>query len=500
MWYRRSLQNFIRDRRGSVSMMTGLIIPALATGVMASVEFNSIIAAQTKMQNRADSVALFAATKDSLLDPDASQDLQEMSRIRILEAVQESGIDVENVHTDFSYDATRDRVVGEVTYTPRPIFLGSYFLPDTMKVVTEAAPLKPQQLEISLVLDLSGSMNWSPTSDAAVEAAEGSRRIDALRAGVNTLIDELDGEENVDAKYAIVPYASSVDLTNLAAHAPFGMSAFYENAAGGSLPDICPREDFQGDVPAECLGTGNNNTQDPAGSSQTGLWAAERYVANNNGEFTLSLTPPTLDNKVPVVTQGNRFDACHPSYVNTFGSQCIEAARNIHGDYYVEKNYFRTRDGVLGLTGSAQAARDYLNRLEADGGTAGHLGTIWGLYALTPGWSPVFQHPLGPPKAFDDAESHKIMVVMTDGDFTSTQDTDLSSEDAYAYFQAACTLAREQGVEIYTVGLRASENTDTQLTECAGSAVRYYPVSNREALIRAFERISDSATQVRLSG
>ncbi len=498
-----NLQKFVRDRRGSVSMMTGLIIPVLATGVMVSVEFNNMVAAEAKMQNRADAVALFAANKDSLLDPNAAQDLQDMARERMLVTVRDSGINVDNVQTDFTFDATRKRIVGEVTFSPRATFVGSYFLPERMSVETEAAPLLPENLEISLVLDLSGSMNLpvvtpDPDSDESPDEASASR-IEALRAGVHTLIDELDAQENVNAKYAVVPYASSVDLTNLAVYAPFGASAFYQNVYGGNLPEICARENFGGNVPSDCLGTGNNNTQDPRGSSQTGLWAAERYVSQDNSGFTLSLTPPTNE-KVPVITQRGRADWCDNSYIAAFGSLCIEVSTSIHGSPVLEKNHYSTRDGVLGLTASAQAAKDYVDDLSPEGGTAGHLGTIWGLYALTPSWAQVFQHPSGAPRSFNDPESHKIMVIMTDGEFTVTQDPNISVDGAYAYFQAACELAREQGVEIYAVGLRASQITDEELTECAGSAVRYFGVDDRAALIRAFEQISDSATQVRLSG
>jgi len=498
MGFRETLKQFTGDSHGGMATMIGLIAPVVATGVMASVEFNNVVATKDKIQNRLDAAALFAANTPTFLTSDAQQDLQISARNRVVEAVASSGINVSDVETDFVYDKSRDRIVGQVTFTPKPLFLGSFFLPDTITVSTEAAPLKPQNVEIALVLDLSGSMNWETTSND--EAPVGSRRVDALRDGVDALFNELEGKDTVDATYAIVPYATSVDLTNLAAQVPAGhsASAYFQNAAGGNLPTVCARQDFGGNVPSQCLGTGNNGTEDPNGSSQTGLWASERFVAHNGNNFLLSLNTPNVS-RVPVVTQGDRFDACDDSHVDTFGSRCVEAAEDIHGDVYAEKDYFNTRSGVLGLTSDVEDARDYLDSLEAAGGTAGHLGAIWGLYALTPTWAGVFDHPAGAPKSFDDRESHKIMVVMTDGDFTSTQNTSLDNDDAYDYFQAACALARQSGVEIYAVGFRSSERTDTELTECAGNSIRYYSVDNRAALIRAFKSISDSATHVRLS-
>jgi len=456
-----TLRGFSRDKRGSVAMMTGMMIPVLATGVMASVEYNSIVAAKTKMQNRADAAALFAANRNELLEEDSADDLQASTQELIQKAVEQSGIRVKDVASNYVYDAERERVVGEVTFTPKMQFLGSYFLPETITVVTEASPLIPKRVEISLVLDLSGSMNINiPDPSGAT-----STRIDALRDGVETLITELEGQDTIDANFAVIPYASSVDLTGIASN---------------------------------CLGTGNNATGDPLGSSQTGIWAAERYISQVDSTFSLSLAPPTAS-KVPVVTQGVRKDYCGNFIMNAFGRYCIEAAQDIHGTWYEERGAYSTRSGVLSMTSETDDVRDYMEGLVAQGNTAGHLGTAWGLYALTPEWGNVFNHPSGYPASFDDDKAQKIMVVMTDGEFTQTQDTNISDDQAYGYFQAACALAREQGIEIYAVGFLASELTDEQLTQCAGTPVRYYSVENRDDLISAFKKISDSATQVRLS-
>ena len=494
------IKRFIRDGRGSVTMMGGLIFPVLATGIMASVEFNALQADKSKVQSQIDSTALAAANNEAFLNADGSDDLQAATRELMLEAIAASGLDLNNVTTSFVYDAVRDRIVGEVRYSPKAKFLGSFFLPDIVLVTTESAPLTPKEVEISLVLDVSGSMNYSTVSNDVAPA--GSRRIDALRDGVSALIDALDEEENIEAKYAVVPYAASVDLTNLAVSNGWLANSYYSNITGDGLPDLCVRQTFANGVPATCLGTGDNNTKDPSGSSQTGLWAAERYVSKVNDVFNLSLAAPSVLNPVPVVTQGTRKDYCDFSYIAAFGSFCIEGAVNpVNGQIVLEKNRFSTRSGLLSMTEEVDDVQEFMDDLEANGGTAGHIGTVWGLYALTPAWGSVFNHPAGQPASFDDPDSNKIMIVMTDGDFTVSQDPDITAEDeTYDYFQATCALAREQGIEIYTVGLRASQNTNEQLTECAGSSTRYYSVNNRNQLIRAFERIADSATQVRISG
>jgi len=233
------VKHFNSENSGSISIMGSFLIPVVALSVMASVEFSILTTTKQKIQRKLDAVALSAVSNHDLLDSGASDDLQEKARAMVLGSIQRTHESVEDVVTNFTYDASRDLIVGEVTFSPKPNFFGAYFLPETIRVSTEAAPLRPFNVEISLALDLSGSMNFSPSSDSGEDAAPGSRRVDALREGVYALVNSLDGDENIDAKYAVVPYATSVDLTNVAASMGNQTGSFFVNAAGGNLPNVC---------------------------------------------------------------------------------------------------------------------------------------------------------------------------------------------------------------------------------------------------------------------
>ena len=181
---------FRRDPRGGVAIMAGLTVGLIGTGVIAAVDISDMNVTKQKMQDRLDSAVLFATLHDEFRDPKFGTELQDAGHAFVTSALKNSGIRAENVTTKFTYDAENDRIIGEINFTPPAIFVGSIVAPRGMTVRAAAAPADPTKMEIALVLDISGSMNWSITSN--VEAPTGSRRIDALRDGVETLVSALD--------------------------------------------------------------------------------------------------------------------------------------------------------------------------------------------------------------------------------------------------------------------------------------------------------------------
>jgi hypothetical protein len=99
--------------------------------------------------------------------------------------------------------------------------------------------------------------------------------------------------------------------------------------------------------------------------------------------------------------------------------------------------------GVMPMTKDVQAVRDYVEDFTPAGGTAGHIGAAWGLYALTPAWNNTFDHPAGKPQSFDET-TEKYLVIMTDGEFNSQKDPNMDDDEMYKYFQSVCGKARQR--------------------------------------------------------
>ena len=494
------LTKFSAEKYGGVALMGGLTIGLVATSVIAAVDITDMQTTKQKMQNRVDAAVLFATLQDKYREPGTEQELQDVARGYLIDSVRTTGVRAKDIKTDFIYDAARDRIVGKVNFTPPAIFIGSVIAPRGLVVSAEAAPLTPTKMEVALVLDISGSMNWAISSD--IDAPVGSRRIDALRDGVETLVTALVETPKLEAKMSVIPYATSVDVGGLIAERGGSATTYFRTLDGSDLPEVCNRTG--GNAYGLCGEIDRDDDDDTGGTADSvsdpspiGAWGAERYVAKVGSNFTLNLAKPLGSGRIPVMTQPNRETYCDDSYVATYGERCVEFV-TIDGDFYAEKDYFAPRSGIQPMTDDLDDITSFMGTLQGEGGTAGHIGTAWGLYSLSEDWHDVFDHPAGKPSKFE-GETQKVMIVMTDGDFTMTHDENMTVAETYDYFQSVCDLARANGVLIYTVGLRASTLTDQQLTECAASADRYYPADSREQLVKAFEKIAEQAAQVRLS-
>ncbi len=125
---------------------------------------------------------------------------------------------------------------------------------------------------------------------------------------------------------------------------------------------------------------------------------------------------------------------------------------------------------------------DYINKLNAEGGTASG-GAMKTAYEKLGKASEDKAH-----KKKNGQVPTKYLVFMTDGDNNSTSD-DTSTK-------ATCTAAKEDGMEIYTVAFMAPSRGQNLLKECASSASHYFEAKNMAALVAAFKVIGERTSAV----
>ncbi len=123
-----------------------------------------------------------------------------------------------------------------------------------------------------------------------------------------------------------------------------------------------------------------------------------------------------------------------------------------------------------------------MNDLEAEGGTAGHLGVAWGWYSISPSWSEIWP-TTSQPQEFDTIGRLKAVIVMTDGEFNyhynnSYQAVNEPSSNSptagngTSASQAAqlCENIKDVGVEVFAVGVELkSDDAREMLEDCASS-------------------------------
>jgi hypothetical protein len=150
----------------------------------------------------------------------------------------------------------------------------------------------------------------------------------------------------------------------------------------------------------------------------------------------------------------------------------------------------------LPLTDSRTALKTYINSLYPSGGTAGHIGIAWGWYSIAPGWNSVWpadSAPLG----YEEPDSAKAMIVMTDGEFNTNYNS--GEGNSFAQAQKLCDNIKEEGVRIYTVAFQAPKAGQDILEYCASGTEFAFKAESANELKDAYSKIAQSISDLRIT-
>lgn len=176
-------------------------------------------------------------------------------------------------------------------------------------------------------------------------------------------------------------------------------------------------------------------------------------------------------------------------------------------------------DAILPLTSNASTIKARIDGFEATGGTAGQIGIGWGWYMLSPRFNSIW--PSGAAGVYDNAETLKAAVIMTDGEFNTPYASGVISRDAgsgsggnsakidrapdnadpYTQSRALCDGMKAEGIVIYTVGLGISSTGQAAdlLRYCATGGSYFHMADDADDLAGAFKAIGRDITQLRIS-
>lgn len=169
------------------------------------------------------------------------------------------------------------------------------------------------------------------------------------------------------------------------------------------------------------------------------------------------------------------------------------------------------------MTSNKTTLHNLINALVAGGNTAGHVGTAWAYYMLSPKWAPGL--PSGSqPVAYGTAKTKKIAVLMTDGAYNQEHDSkgvatgqngagsSVNGISSAEQAKKVCTDMKNNGIEIYTVGFNLDGNTPSDetlaidtLSNCATDTNHFYNSSTGDALKAAFQDIALKISTLYLS-
>jgi hypothetical protein len=185
---------------------------------------------------------------------------------------------------------------------------------------------------------------------------------------------------------------------------------------------------------------------------------------------------------------------------------------------------------VVPLTGNKTTLTNGVNALTAQGGTAGHVGTAWAYYMLSPNWSNVLTG-VSTPAAYGNDKHKKIAILMTDGEYNhtyqalknsnqsgattysplaavaynsvagnGTEASGLNSANSATQALAVCTQMKNRGIEVYTVGFELPNQTAINtLSSCATDPTHFYNAADDEELKQSFRDIALKVSSLYLS-
>lgn len=152
---------------------------------------------------------------------------------------------------------------------------------------------------------------------------------------------------------------------------------------------------------------------------------------------------------------------------------------------------------VLPLTYDINEFNTEIDKLNAGGWTAGHLGVAWSWYLISPDWDDIWPSA-SKPHDYDEPNATKAVILMTDGQFNTAYANGMGSSNAQA--KKMCRKMREEGVLVYAVAFQAPNNAKNTLKNCADDPDRFFDAGNGQELQDAYNKIASELSALSLVG
>lgn len=527
------LKRFIDDRSGNFAMMLALMTIPVIGGLGLAIDYANVSRMNSDFQQALDSASVAIAREGrNISDADA-----EAIAITMLGENYKEGytiLDITNnnglisITAETVYDTTFARILG---FDHIPISGYSQAATDY------------QTNEIALVLDTTGSM-------------EGGK-LESLKDAVEGMIDDMAALNSIPngLKFALVPFSAFVNVGPN--HGPSFNAAGEQNGDGSLWLDL----NGYTPVPQLELTTGVSRFQlyNHLGASWPGC--VESRITQGGVDYAATDDAPSQARPETLFVPAFHIDEPASGFPNSYISSSVDPfdtsvegvkaklakygiTSNPHGEplpagawtpvtiddsiSYFYSNYHRPKGPgyscptapIEPLTTNFGTLKTKVNALEAAGSTNIAEGVAWGWRVLSPG------APFTEGRAKSVSTNSKIMVVLSDGanSFGNLSNAFGSGYSSYGYLAdarispesataaatnakmdeltlQACSAAKLDGIEIYTISLEIDEQATLDMLEaCASDSAHFFNLPNRSMLSDAFKQIKDKIAKVRLSG
>lgn len=476
-----NLTRFKSDERGNVAMSFGLMIFMMMGFIGASVDIGRWMLARKQTQEAIDSAVLAGMRSyqsgSTNINPDVVANAEAAALVSYRYAIEKSGrgfpetnpmIVSDNVSFKLSPDHTSMSVPVDKKAVIKTPFIGiaTNAFSNGTKISTlpllhtlglENAVAKVAMggnagtnLEISVMIDITGSMNEGDNS--------GSTKIQTVKTAAKNMVDILvwTDQSTYTSKIAIVPFSEAVNLGN---------------------PSVATK----------ARGTFMAGAASNKGGSQ--------YLTVNGTNLPISNICVTERIGYDEYTDADPNSSPVGRYYSTYGTS-------------QGTGKCPTATPILPLTSDKTALKATITALSAGGTTAGHIGTAWAWYMLSPNFNAIWNGSANTARPYSDLTAltakgrpvlRKIAVLMTDGDYNTEYCNGVTdwyrsctpnNGSAVSQALALCAGMKAKGIEVFTIGAQVSNNAKTMLKACATDPAHFYDATDGTKMQQAFTDIA----------
>lgn len=520
------IEKFRQEQDGAVLPLTIVLFLMMVVATGMAVDYMRHETYRAELQNAIDRGLLAAADLDQELDPEDTlrsffataewfgKDVAANPEVAGIHEVALE-VDVEENSIQESGNTGDRRISATASYEFNTFFLRLIGYPTLTVQVAGTAEERRRDVELSLVLDISGTMRYCSVSGQSNCQNNSERRISRLVTAANEFIDTMvDNDTAGTVSMNIVPYAGQVNP---------GPALF------------------------AALGGQRDQYIDTKGTTGT-----ERYVSDDTTVNFGTIDPENLPANV-VRAPSSCMDLPASAFTNTGlpGGSSYTQTTHFHNWGIDNENFW----GIDPLTGESFAGtkrrglwmnwgwcpqddtaaitlmendpgvlKEAIDRLQygLHDGTGTDIGMKWGLALLDPGsrdtLEPFINNPdyKGErPRDWDDLTTLKVIVLMTDGQITEQRRPDnrfrasnariegstsqtVSGNTAKDQFEAICELARDNNVIVFTIAFEAPSGVKQAMRDCAYDPdTHFFDVVGTDISV-AFRDISTTLQKIKL--
>lgn len=453
---------FAGNEHGNVAMIAALTIIPIVTIAGFAIDFQVTTTQKARVQQAIDS-AVLAATKSEQDGKDKAYVLKEANDYfeGILNQSSNSGLTCTKI--DLIYIEETEEIEGRASCAQKTAISQIAGIQKLEFNVSSAATYGIGKLEIAFVFDVSGSMGSNNRMSNLKVAA---------REAVDTLlpVGGYPGDPE-DIRLAMVSYDTMVNagpyfkaVTNVN---PTRTYSYY-----GDLYQRTTCRRYRDN------GSCRNWNYDWVGPysrsytlSSTCVWereGADRYTGRGPAHNRW-LTPLTAT-----------FDAYNDRWTVDNGT-----------DPYCNDNT------PVPLTYNRTKLHDFIDDMTPRRNTAGHIGTAWGWYLVSPDFNNVW--PTGSKALpYDEPDATKVVIMMSDGSYNQVRPGS-GNPDSTTQAENVCDGMKDAGIVIYTVAFSAPTDGQEVLAYCATNPAFAYKPSTGQELTEAYKSIARSISDLRIS-